>query len=259
MKNKIQSVDILLNNIFKIYFDFETTGRSRSRIVSIGYASDSEVFEDELLVMPAIRIDYGASIVHGFTHETLCAQNADTCKNQLSLFMKRIEELSIPVLLIAHNGKSFDTHVLRHEMVINGIQLPKNIVGFLDSLWFIRKKLEIKHASIDLLMDKFWKGELRTIHSALEDCKILKRIFEHVMSITDDKAAYLESTAEFMNRTNKWTNIDECVKDVLEELVFQIEKTCEHKTMNKSFVDINEKKYLNRCANCSHWFITFRE
>lgn len=259
MKNKIQPVDIHLSNIFKIYFDFETTGRSRSRIVSIGYTSDSETFQDELLVIPEIRIDYGASVVHGFTHELLHTQNADTCKKQLSLFMERIEKLSKPVVLIAHNGKSFDTHVLRHEMIINGIKLPNNIVGFLDSLWFVRKKLEIKHASIDLLMDKFWHGELRTIHSALEDCKILKRIFEHVISITNDKALYLESTEEFMNRTNKWTNIDECVKDVLEEIVFQIERSCEHTTMNKSFLDIDEKKCLNKCANCSHWFITFRE
>lgn len=257
MKKSRGDTNISLTNVFKVYFDFETTGKSRSRIVSIGYASDDDLFEDELLVIPDISIDYGASVVHGFTRHKLEYEGARKCGDQLSMFMQRIESLNTPVIMIAHNGKSFDTHVLRHEMEIHRIPLARNIIGFLDSLWFVRAKLNVKYASIDILLDTFWKGEMRSIHSSLEDCRILKRIFNHVMSLTDDKAIYYETADEFLLRTEKWSNTNEQVKDILEEIIYKVEATCIHDSVTSTFIDVDEKKCLNKCNNCSHWFITF--
>lgn len=255
MKRK-QTSDIVLKDVFKVYFDFETTGQSRSRIVSIGYVSDDTTFQGELLLIPGVHIEYAAYNVHGYTHEKLLHEGAGETKEQLMKFMKAIEQIHKPVLMIAHNGKSFDTHVLRHAMVRYQVRMAYNIIGFMDSLWFVKSVLNIKYASIDILMEKFWNDEPRNIHGALEDCKILKRIVDHVISITNtENAIYFESVDEFLLRTQKWESEEEILKDLIDEMIYKIEKNCKHLSYTSKFLDIDEKKSLCKCDNCSHWFL----
>ena len=255
MKRKHTS-NIILNDVFKVYFDFETSGQSRSRIVSIGFVSDDATFQGELLMIPDVHIDYGAYGVHGYTHEKLLKEGAKSTQVQLRNFMESIERIHRPVLMIAHNGKSFDTHVLRHVMVRYDVRMASNIIGFMDSLWFVRSALNIKYASIDSLMERFWNDEPRNIHGALEDCKILKRIVEHVICITNiENALYFESADEFLVRTQKWESEEEILKDLMDEMIYKIEKECKHVSYTSKFLDVDEKKCLCKCDNCSHWFL----
>lgn len=241
-----------MNSIFKIFWDLETTGRTRSRIVSIGYASDDDAFEGELLVRPKIHIDSGAFLVHGYTHDDL--RDQPTARTQLLEFMRRIASLEHDVIMIAHNGKSFDSHVLRHELETENVALAPNIVGFVDSLHWIRHTLKTKQASIDILLQRLFHETARSIHGAQEDCRILKRIFHHVLERASDKSLkYFESTAEFLQRTQKWTDPDEHIKDAMEEMIFTLETQCEHDFAKAQHLDIDKRRAFQHCTKCSSW------
>jgi DNA polymerase III epsilon subunit-like protein len=241
-------------DVFKVFWDLETTSRCRSRIVSIGYIAEDDGIQGELLVNPRIHIEYEAYKVHGYSHKKLTQMHAKSAKEQLLFFMSEIESIGRDVVMIAHNGKSFDTHVLRHELERENVPLASNIIGFVDSLHWIRKSLSLKSANIDFLMGHFWSENARDLHGALEDCKILKRIFFHVLnSIEDHTLTYFEATDEFFERTKKWTYEEEVLKDIMEEMYCQIEKTtCKH-NYKIHFLDVDNTKCIYKCTNCDMW------
>ena len=235
VKRTKKSVELEPENCFRLYWDLETTSRSRSRIVSIGYSSEDDTVAGELLIYPKVMIDECASEVHGYTLETLLKHGAKSCKEQLQKFMDMILKIGKPVVMVAHNGKCFDTNVLRHELEINNIQLAENIVGFVDTLHWLKYYCKYKIANIDHLLITLLNKNARDLHGAKEDSICLKDIVLHVLQLRNEKRlAYFESRDEFMVRTSKWLEEQEVFKDIQEEVIFFLESICEHTSIEET-------------------------
>lgn len=230
---------------FKIFWDLETSDKFRSRIVSIGYCSDDPYFEGELLLLPKVPINMNAIKVHGYTIDKLKKEDAKDTKTQLNYFMRKIESLNKQVVMVAHNGKSFDTHVLRHELEIEDVPIAKNIIGFVDTYHWIKWDLKFQSANLDALMINILKKNARDIHGALEDTKILREITMHLLEKHSNCLGYFENMEEFLARTEKWKSENEIIKDIMEEIIANVETiSCDHSNM----IEIDN---LYVCANCS--------
>lgn len=76
---------------------------------------------------------------------------------------------------IAHNGKSFDFHILRAHMDKAELKHPK----FMDSLPVLRRELDLVSYSQPLVYKALFKDKYKA-HHALHDAQALQRIWKHV-------------------------------------------------------------------------------
>lgn len=240
MKRKIEES---IQNIVRVYWDLETTSRSRSRIIQIGWTSN--ISEGELLICPKIPIDINAGKVHGYDRNELIRLGAKDTFTQLTAFMKSIENIGNPVVMLAHNGKCFDTNVLRHELETESVPIAQNIIGFVDTLHWIKYSCNIKSAKLDDLIVEYLSEDIRKEHGALEDSRLLKRVVEYILQSMNFELSYFESMNEFLTRTNKWSTVEEKVKDCIEEMKTAVEKNCNHSFKTDEGIQL--------CTKCSHW------
>lgn len=126
-------------------------------------------------------------------------------------FIRR-EQLNRQVVLVAHNGSSFDFHVLfntlrRHELLNHFISLD---VLLNDSLKSISQEMKRKGGplsscpskSVSGLYEFLFKDDFKA-HDALEDCVALGRIvFSSVLSIDDKLIENCISSAVFESNMN---------------------------------------------------------
>lgn len=185
-----------------IYWDLETTGLGvHSRIISIGWSADG--CEGELLVIPDVPIDPTATAIHGHTMSTLEAAGAQPVSTQLHAFVNVIRAQIVPVCLCAHNGKAFDSHVLRAELERADMALPSNVVGFGDSMQWARYTLGIRPAGLDALNLRLFDCDGRTTHSALADAQILRRIVVRLSEEHSNAPIPMEPVTLWLQRTHK--------------------------------------------------------
>ena len=76
---------------------------------------------------------------------------------------------------VAHNGKSFDFHILKAHMDQADLKHPT----FMDSLPILRKELDLVSYSQPLVYKALFKGTYKA-HHALHDAQALQKIWEHV-------------------------------------------------------------------------------
>ena len=84
---------------------------------------------------------------------------------------------------IAHNGKSFDFHILRAHMDRANLMYPK----FMDSLPVLRNSLDLVSYSQPLIYKHLFKDTYKA-HHALHDAKALQKIWQHVKPDTSKKS-----------------------------------------------------------------------
>ena len=181
----------------------ETTGLGvRSRIISIGWSADC--CEGELLVLPDVPIDPTATAIHGHTMSTLQAAGAQPIDTQLRKFVSVLKGVHVAVCLCAHNGKAFDSHVLRAELERANLSLPPNVVGFGDSMQWARWTLGVRPAGIDALNLRLFNRGERTVHSALGDAQLLRQIVNRLCEQhTNATPIEVESVDLWRQRTHK--------------------------------------------------------
>lgn len=225
-----------------LYWDLETTSRSRSRIIEIGWTSDE--VEGELLIIPRTSIDKNAGLVHGYDINKLISKGAKDAFTQLNVFMRSIESINKPVIMLAHNGKSFDTNVLRHELETENVRIANNIIGFVDTLHWMKYACKIKNAKLDDLIVEYLHEDVRKEHGALEDSRLLKRVVDYVRA-SNKELSYFESIHDFLIRTDKWSSEEEKIKDALEEMKFKLEHDCNH--------ILHTDDNIQFCTECSYW------
>ena len=187
-----------------VFWDLETTGLgTQSRIVSVAWITQRGS-EKEWLVMPSVPIELDASRVHGLTKDTLRQAGALPIETQLAACMRALRDLAVPICLCAHNGKAFDTHVLRAELERANLALPPNVVGFADSMLWARSTLGIRPTGMDALnLMLFGQGE-RDTHSALEDARILRRIVQRLIELHPTaRPMVFETVEQWRQRTHK--------------------------------------------------------
>lgn len=114
----------------RLAWDTETTGIDKyAEIVSIGWCSVDGLVKGEVFSVPTCPIHPAALAIHGLCPGTLMENGAGNIKEALTRFFKAIEMIGEPVLLVAHNGKTFDTKRLRLAMAHADIQsVPYNVV-----------------------------------------------------------------------------------------------------------------------------------
>lgn len=188
----------------RMFWDLETTGfLPLARIVSIGWSCDGSA--TEVLVLPDAPIDQSASNVHGWTMDRLSKHGAVDISTALRHFLQAIAHDPSPVVLCAHNGKSFDTHVLRAELERVRCSLPDNVIGFVDTMLWCRKS-KMKECSLDALAKKYLGKEARDTHSAADDAQLLEAVVCAIEATSPSVSPLLglvEGITAFDARTSK--------------------------------------------------------
>lgn len=194
-------------------FDLETTGLARdAEIVSIGWCArsgcnshtDIDEISGEVLCMPVGPIDEGASLVHGHTAATLAAAGAGNVLDALQAFFAAIRSAGDDVVLVAHNGKSFDTPKLRSAMLACGLDLPPNVSGFVDTLLWARSTGRYRSCTLDSLMRSHGIYIDRAVHGALVDSRALVAVLSRMLEEAGERgvpACAFESATDFIART----------------------------------------------------------
>ncbi len=156
-----------------IFFDLETTGirTDKDRIVEIAAYDPFRKKEFQSLVNPTIPIPPDSTQVHGISDEMV--KEAPTFKEVAAQFVEFCEG---KVVLIAHNGESFDIPFLFNEFQRVGLSMPEDW-ACVDSLKWARKyRRDLPRHSLQYLRQLFNIEENRA-HRALDDVQVLYKVF----------------------------------------------------------------------------------
>lgn len=123
-------------------------------------------------------------------------------------FTEWIHNLEKPVMLIFHNGFSFDCSVLARELVHFQIKIPDNLIKVADTLPAFRNNIkapEIENHKLSTLAQHF-NIENKYAHDALADSETLKLICEKFIEHNggDLMGILINSTRNFTDYLNKY-------------------------------------------------------
>nr|XP_034331420.1 uncharacterized protein LOC117680512 isoform X2 [Crassostrea gigas] len=175
-----------------VFFDLETTGLARtSHILQVAAVCGDESFST--YVMPKEQITPSASEVtglklnNGALYHNERKVNAISISSALESFLSFIEKQAC-VILVGHNIKSFDVHVLFHALDSCSLldRMAHCVQGFLDTKYLFK----LVHPSLcsyrqqhlsDVLLQCTYNA-----HDAVEDVLMLKRLFDTVQFCDDE-------------------------------------------------------------------------
>uniref|UniRef100_A0A1J3GW37 Exonuclease DPD1, chloroplastic/mitochondrial n=1 Tax=Noccaea caerulescens TaxID=107243 RepID=A0A1J3GW37_NOCCA len=180
----------LSNLLTVIVTDLETSGLSRvkSRIIEIA-AQDlaggvNSTFQT--LVNPGVPI-FNANI-HGIRNDMVCRPEVPRMEELIPIFLRYVESRQKPggyVIIVAHNGKTFDFQFLINEFSRCSFEIPDNWL-FFDSLPLARDcmksvEAEVKlKATLSALGDYFNLSRDGEAHRALSDVLLLSQVFQRL-------------------------------------------------------------------------------
>lgn len=132
---------------------------------------------------------------------------AKPVKQALEEFSHWISNFNRPVVLVYHNGFSFDCSVLAKYLVRFNISIPTNLITVCDSLPYIRthfKFPEIRDHKLGTLASHFGLVHEHA-HDALSDSLVLKQVCEAICKqhSTDFKNIFKESCRPFSDYIDK--------------------------------------------------------
>lgn len=122
--------------------------------------------------------------------------HAKPIKSALKSFMTWIGSLARPVMLVYHNGTSFDVRIMSKLLVANEIEIPSNLKYFSDTLPYFRRMLKpptIENHRLSTL-SKFLNIDQKDPHCGLADSRTLKLICEKYAEM--NKTDVLQSLKE---------------------------------------------------------------
>ncbi|CAA7024745.1 unnamed protein product [Microthlaspi erraticum] len=180
----------LSNLLTVIVTDLETSGLSRvkSRIIEIA-AQDLAGGENstfQTLVNPGVPI-FNANI-HGIRNDMVSRPEVPRMEELIPIFLRYVESRQKPggyVIIVAHNGKTFDFQFLINEFNRCAFEIPDNWL-FFDSLPLARdcmKSLEAEvklKATLSALGDYFNLSRDGEAHRALSDVLLLSQVFQRL-------------------------------------------------------------------------------
>ncbi len=176
-----------------IYYDTETTGIKPGKDKIIEIAAYDPVYEKSFchFINPKIPIPEEATRIHGITDamvkeapsfESIAREFASFCEGE--------------TVLIAHNNDAFDLPFLQSEYKEASLSFPD--WTFFDSLKWARKyRPDLPKHSLQYLREVYKIPENRA-HRALDDVKILKSVFSHLI---DDLP--IDTVLELMKKEGK--------------------------------------------------------
>ena len=176
------------------FFDLETTGLNPRavnivQIAAVAVRDGREVGTFDQMVRADQPMDAKASEITGITDASLIG--ARRCKPVLKAFRKfidRMRALGGEVTLIAHNGYSFDYRILYYELRRYAPNISFADVALFDTLPTFRATLDYNRLKKNAAGQSSYRlGDLHeslvgsvaeeAAHNALNDCRILHRVF----------------------------------------------------------------------------------
>ena len=165
------------------FFDLETChinpkGDIRDgTIIEIGAICDDKVFSK--LCNPGHRINNTS--IHGISDDDVKYKGMTKLVLKeffewLQSFRKDEQEV---VVLVAHNGATFDRKVLLRHITNMNLEKPKGVY-IADSLYVVKSLLEIKKGGLEVAYRKVFGDEYIEKHRAYEDSNDLKRLMEYI-------------------------------------------------------------------------------
>ncbi|KAL6146521.1 hypothetical protein ACLB2K_057199 [Fragaria x ananassa] len=173
-----------------IIFDIETTGFSRTddRIIEIALqdlqGGENSTFQT--LINPERDVPWNTTKIHGITTDMVRKPSVPRMKELIPILLSYIKSRQKPggyVMLVAHNGRSFDVPFLRSEFSRCGVEFPSNWL-FADSLIMARKAM--KSAGSEASSKSLKLQDLRvhlgiplvgSAHRAMSDVVVLSKVF----------------------------------------------------------------------------------
>ncbi|KAF8105452.1 hypothetical protein N665_0157s0040 [Sinapis alba] len=173
-----------------IVSDLETTGlhRVKERIIEIA-AQDLAGGENstfQTLINPGVPI-LNASI-HGIRNDMVCRPEVPRMEEMIPIFLRYVQSRQKPggyVMIVAHNGKTFDFQFLINEFNRCSYEIPHNWL-FFDSLPLARESMKsvdstVKpKASLSALGDYYNLTRDGEAHRALSDVILLSQVFQRL-------------------------------------------------------------------------------
>lgn len=173
-----------------IVSDLETTGlhRVKERIIEIA-AQDLAGGENstfQTLINPGVPI-LNASI-HGIRNDMVCRPEVPRMEEMIPIFLRYVQSRQKPggyVMIVAHNGKTFDFQFLINEFNRCSYEIPHNWL-FFDSLPLARESMKsvdatVKpKASLSALGDYYNLTRDGEAHRALSDVLLLSQVFQRL-------------------------------------------------------------------------------
>ncbi|MGR3951739.1 MAG: exonuclease domain-containing protein [Chlamydia sp.] len=156
-----------------IFFDLETTGvrPDRDRIIEIAAIDPYQNRTFQTLINPLMPIPLESQEIHGINDDMVkLAPIFASAAKEFIQFCKGA------IVLIAHNGETFDIPFLSAEFTRHNLTLPENW-AFIDSLKWARKyRKDLPRHSLQYLRQIFGISENRA-HRALDDVQVLYKVF----------------------------------------------------------------------------------
>nr|BAD43289.1 unknown protein [Arabidopsis thaliana] len=172
-----------------IVSDLETTGlhRENERIIEIaaqdiaggGYSTF------QTLVNPGV-VPITNAHIHGIRNDMVCRPEVPRMEELIPIFLRYVESRQKPggyVMLVAHNGKSFDFQFLINEFNRCSYEIPHNWL-LLDSLPLARENMKSVEptvklsSSLEALADYYSLTREGDAHRALSDVLLLSKVFQ---------------------------------------------------------------------------------
>ncbi|XP_013594001.1 PREDICTED: exonuclease DPD1, chloroplastic/mitochondrial [Brassica oleracea var. oleracea] len=173
-----------------IVSDLETTGlhRVKERIIEIAAqdlaGGENSTFQS--LINPGVPI-LNASI-HGIRNDMVCRPEVPRMEEMIPIFLRYVQSRQKPggyVMIVAHNGKTFDFQFLINEFNRCSYEIPPNWL-FFDSLPLARESMKsvdatVKpKASLSALGDYYNLTRDGDAHRALSDVLLLSQVFQRL-------------------------------------------------------------------------------
>nr|GEX31385.1 exonuclease DPD1, chloroplastic/mitochondrial [Tanacetum cinerariifolium] len=169
-----------------ITFDIETTGfsRDKDRIIEIAMQdlSGGENSTFETLVNPLRPVLN--TWVHNISHNEVTKPSVPRMEELIPILVQYIQsrqKLGGQVILVAHNGKTFDVPFLKEEFRRHSCELPSNWL-YLDTVPLARKVLNsgvgLENMRLATLRKHYGIPEMGAAHRAMADVNVLALVLQ---------------------------------------------------------------------------------
>lgn len=173
-----------------VFLDTETTGTDpkNNGVIEIGCVKVDNlenIINEEIFhryIKPDFKIHFGAFNVHGISEKFLA--NKPRFIDIADSFLEFIADS----VLIAHNAP-FDIKFINEEL--NRINKPQISNKVIDSLHVAKKLYPGSQVGLDALIKRF-KMSSRNLHSAIDDARILCKVYSYMCAQKED--ALFDST-----------------------------------------------------------------
>ena len=184
---------VIFPQMFKCYFDLETTGLGRkARIVQIGaiVVDDEKQFKGSFNehVRTTVPMSKKAAQITGITDEFLSDKSPPA--KVFHRFLRWLAQFQ-PLELVAYNGFGFDFPVWSRDTALEKIKWRPYVQSFVDPLVWARANLQpeilLMNAKgrpcfkLGSLYKSVFQREIKNAHDALADCRALRDLCEHPM------------------------------------------------------------------------------